>query len=410
MERTRRPVIFALIGLIMCVIAGYLIYDYKQPHPITPGPKKYTYKINQSATSKAHYTDNEFYGSSGSPGADNTAYIAKLTDYLKSRFSYSFTGSEATNLSYSYRADAVVRSKFSGKDSSEEKAANVWTQKYSLLDTVMGTKNTRALNFNQDIEIPFAEYAAAAAKFTTINDVPLNSEVVVTYTVKVSGKVNGVPFDDTQTSTVTAPLDQRVYRIEVKFNKTDSKEVVSKQALQFRNIVNTYEFPAAVVLALLGLCLLVYGFRKQTIKSPYQRELAQIYRYNAGIIVKARRPVSLKHKTIVDLDSFEDLLSIAEETGTSIVAHEPMDTVARATHFVVTSGDTAYVFTLGGTTPKEDWDDDDGDSELPNFKSSSRKSQPEPATKPTPKITAKSTVADENKTSEQRPSRSIKIQ
>src|SRR5262245_43185083 len=135
MERTRRPLLFALLGLMICAVAGYLIYDHKQPRAITPGQKKYTYRINQSATSSAHYIQNEFYSSSGSPGADNTAYVASLTDYVNSRFTYSFTGSAETNVSYSYRADAVVRSQFSGKGSTDT-AANVWTQKYPLLNTV----------------------------------------------------------------------------------------------------------------------------------------------------------------------------------------------------------------------------------------------------------------------------------
>ncbi len=392
MERTRRPILFALLGLVICGVAGYLIYDHKQPHVLAAGQKKYTYQISQSASSSAHYTQNEFYSSNGSPGADNTAYVASLTDYLNAHFNYRFTGNSETDLSYSYKADAVLHSQFSGKDSTDN-AANVWTKKYPLLQTVTDSQTTKVLSLSKDIKIPFATYAAAATQFSSTYDVPVSSEVVVTYTVTVNGKANGLPFTNTQTSTVIAPLDQRVYKIAVKFNKTDSQEVASKQARHFESIVTAYEFPAAVVLALLGLCLLVYGLRKQIIKSPYQRELAQIYRYNAGIIIKARRPVSLKHMTIVDLESFDDLLSVAEETGMPIVANEPIDTVTRATHFIITSGDTAYVFTLGGSTPKEDWSDDDDKSELPDFKPPTRKSQSESTTKPTPKGPTKITIA-----------------
>lgn len=391
MQQTRRPVLFALLGMMLWVTAGYLIYNHRQPHVIAAGEKKYTYQINQSATSSAHYIQNKFYDSSGSPGASNTAYIASLTDYLNAHFDYNFTGSSETDLSYSYKADAVLRSQFSGKGSTDN-AANVWTKRYPLLEAVTGSKTTKVLSLKKDVKIPFAAYAEAATQFTSTYNVPVSSEVVVTYTVTVSGKANGVPFQDTQTATVSAPLDQRVYTIAVKFNKTDSKEVATKQALRFENIVNAYEFPAAVVLALLGLCLLVYGFRRQIIKSPYQRELARIYRYNEGIIIKARRPVSLKHLTIVDLDSFDDLLSVAEETGMPIVANELIDTVTRTTRFIITSGDTAYVFTLGGTTPKEDWDDDDDTSPLPQFKQSARKSQPLSTTKSTPKDATKITV------------------
>lgn len=393
MQQTRRPILFALIGVLLWAAAGYLFYNHSRPHAVAIDKKKYSYQISQSATSAAHYKPSDFYGPSGSPGADNTAYIGSLTDYVNAHFTYTFTGSTATELRYSYKADAVLHSQFSGKDSTNN-AANVWTKKYPLLTAVTGSKTTQTLAFNRDIEIPFAEYAALATKFNTAYDVPLSSEVVVTYTVTVSGKADGVPFTNTQTSTVIAPLDQRVYKIAVKFNKADAKEVAAKQPMHFGSVVTAYELPAAVGLFLLGLALMVYGFRKQIIKSAYDRELARIYRYNAGIIIKARRPVSLKRLTIVDLDSFDDLLGIAEQTGMPIVANEPIDSVTRCTRFIITSGDTAYVFTLGGKTPKEDWqDDDDGDtSGLPQFKTTSRKSQPGPSAKPTPTAATKITV------------------
>ncbi len=392
MQRTRRPILFAIVGILIWGIAGYLVYDYKRPHAIAAGQKKYTYQISQSATSTPHYTQNEFYGSAGSPGAGNTAYIASLTDYLNARFNYTFTGSSETDLKYSYKAEAVVRSQFSGKDSTD-KASNVWSKRYTLLEPVTGNERTKELSLSRNVEIPFADYAAEITKFNSTYNIPLSSEVVVTYEITVSGNADGVPFKNTQISTVVAPLDQRIYKIAVKFNKTDSKDIVSKRTARLQTIIDTYELPAAGVLALIGLCLSAYGFRRQIIKSAYERELARIYRYNEGIIVKARRPVSLKHLTIVDLDSFDDLLSIAEETGMPIVANELLDTVTRSTRFIITSGDTAYVFTLGGTTPKEDWEDDDDDdpSKPPEFKQQGRKSQVE--SKPAPKGTTKINVS-----------------
>jgi hypothetical protein len=361
MQQTRRPVLFVLLGLLVCIAAGFLIYDHKQPSS-APGPQKFTYKINQSATAAAHYTQSKFFDASGSPGGDNTAYIASLTDYLKTQFYYRFTGSRITDLRYSYKADAVVHSKFSGKESADN-AANVWTKKYTLLPTVSGSIKTNMLTFGNDVRIPFAEYAAEAHRFRNAYNVPVSSEVVVTYTVSVTGKENGVPFANAQTTTVIAPLEQQLYKIAVKFNKTDSKEVVAKQSLHVQNIVSTYEIPVAVALLLLGLGLVLYGFRKQIIKPPYQRELARIYRYYDGIIVKARKPVSLKNiKTIVELDSFDDLLNIEEDTGSPIVANELSGI---ATRFIITSENTAYVFTLGRVTPLDELDYVEEDDPMP---------------------------------------------
>lgn len=410
MQRTRRPILFALLGLLVCTMAGYLIYDHMQPHSTAPIAQKYTYQIKQSATSSAHYKQNSFFGADGSPGADNTAYVQDLTDYLNSRLSYSFTGSSVTNLTYSYTVDAEIHSTFSGKDSAAN-AANVWTKRYSLLKTTTGSQTTKTLSLNPSVKIPFADYAAAANHFRATYDIPVSSEVAATYTVRVSGTANGVPFANTQTSTVVAPLDQQLYKIAVKFNKTDYQEVVSTQTRRLEGIITTYEFPVAVALALLGVGLVAYGLRKQIIKSPYQRELAQIYRYNDSIIVKARRPVSLARKTIVDLDSFDDLLSVEEETGSPIVADELSGT---ATRFMITNDDTAYVFTLGGATPEDDKADSPAETPQPPTPPAPKpvpepKPEPKPIAKSAPKLTTKIAVTDDEEQLAQRVDRMMKI-
>lgn len=409
MQRTRRPVLFALLGLLMCVGAGYLIHNHMQPHSAAPIAQKYTYQIKQSATSSAHYAQNKFFDPNGSPGTDNTAYVASLTDYLNSQLSYTFTGSTATTLTYSYKADAVLRSTFSGKDSTA-KAADVWAKTYSLLKPVTGSQKTKTLTLNPSVKIPFAEYAATASQFRSTYNIPVSNEVVVTYTVTVSGKVNGVPFTNTQMSTITAPLDELVYKIAVQFNKTDFQEVASKRAWQLESIITTYEFPVAIVLALSGVSLVVYGFRKQIIKSPYQRELAQIYRYNGDIIVKARRPVSLARKTIVDLDSFDDLLSVEEETGAPIVANELGDT---ATRFIIASEGTAYVFTLGDPTASQGVHNrppEPPQRPTPPAPRPEPKPQPKPAAKSAPKLPAKTASIDDDKLLAERVDRMMKIQ
>lgn len=405
MQRTRRPVLFALLGLLLCAAAGYLIYDHMQPHTTAPINQRYTYKVTQSASSSAHYTQNKFFASTGSPTDDDTAYVASLTDYLNSSLNYNFTASSATDLHYSYKVDAVLHSKYSGKDSAEN-AANVWTKNYSLLGPIIGSQMTKALTLNPSVHIPFADYVAATTQFRSTLNIPVGSVVVVTYTVQVSGKANNVPFTNTQVSTITAPLDQPVYKIAVQFNKTDTRTVVSKRARQLEDIVSTYEFPLAVVMAALGLGLVVYGFRKQIIKSPYQRELARIYRYNNGIIVKARRPVSLKNKTIVDLNSFDDLLSVEEETGSPIVADELSNT---ATRFIITKDDTAYVYTLGGSTPKEATDDRPPESPKPPAPPTP-KPQQKPAAKSAPKTATKISVENDDRQLEERVDRMMKIQ
>jgi hypothetical protein len=140
------------------------------------------------------------------------------------------------------------------------------------------------------------------------------------------------------------PLNQPVYRLAVKFTKIDHQEVVPAQSKRLQDIITKYEMPVAIVLTIVGLACIIYGFRRQIFKTPYMRELEKIYRYHGGIIVRASRPISLANKNIVTVQSFDDLLNLEEEIKAPIIANPVSDNAAQ---FIITRDDIVYVYNLG---------------------------------------------------------------
>ncbi len=114
---------------------------------------------------------------------------------------------------------------------------------------------------------------------------------------------------------------------------------------------------------LLGGLAIAYGLRRQIFKSPYQRELDKIYRYNDGLIVKASAKTDIAGKTIVPVESFDDILNLEESTKSPIVA-SPAG--ASATRFMIIHGDIVYVYLLG-TIVKEDIDNSRSLAEIEAF-------------------------------------------
>ena len=99
-----------------------------------------------------------------------------------------------------------------------------------------------------------------------------------------------------------------------------------------------------IIVAVLGVLALVFGFRKQIFKTPYERELERIYRFHDGIIIRASRPARLDGKNIVPVRSFDDILNLEEELKAPIVATQMSDT---STRFMIIRENVAYVYTLG---------------------------------------------------------------
>ncbi len=348
-NRPKRPVGFGIIGVALMLFSGYLFYELEQQKADTIYvPSSYEYSITQSVRNDVTYLDSSFY--KNGPGVNNSAYVRDLTNKINTTVEYQFSSNDTANLTYTYDVKAKVLGKYAIKADSEN-TANVWSREYVLVSPTSKTVTTKQLTLTPTADMPFMEYKQAIDNFKLALELPLNSEAQLMTTIKVDGSINGTPFTDTRVVTVSAPLDQPIYTLGVKYDKSDTKHIVGESAKSNREQFQRYLMIFAVSVGVLGVGMLLYGLRRQIFKTPYQRELEKIYRYNDGIIIRAQRPADLSGKRIVPVLSFEDMLNLEEELKLPIVA-SPAG--GEATKFIIIRDDVAYVFTLGKALIEEE--------------------------------------------------------
>lgn len=345
----RRPYGFVVLGLLLLGVAGFLANDARRRtvHPVDI-PSAYEYTIDQAVKTDVTYFKNSFY--ENGPGAGNTAYVAELTDKLKASFHYTYKASQETELTHTYFVKALVSGQYvvgaDGKDTSD-----VWSKEYLLVRPRTEKVMTNSLRVDEDVEVPFSEYRKLVDQLKTSLTIPIAGQVSIVFSSQVSGNVDGASISDVRVSTVSAPLDQPLYKVANKFDKNDTKQVASQQEKQGEDNYRQYELIAAGVLAILGLAGIVYGLRKQIFKSAYQRELEKIYRYHDGIIIKAHKAADHEGLRVVPVQSFDDMLNLEEEIKEPIVA-SPAG--GEATRFSIVRGDVIYVYTLGKALIEEE--------------------------------------------------------
>lgn len=339
-----RSIGFVLLGFVCVAIAGYLAYDlwYRADEPVAAATTGYTYTIKQSVDTGINYFASSFYGST--PGVANSAYVADLTDTIDATLHYRYHGSRSVSLSSMYSAVATVRELYATSADSTKPLSSVWSHEYPFVKPMTSTTSSRDITFSPHVTIPFAEYRSMVDQFKNTLAVPVSSELVITFTVRVFGTIDGTILDDVRTSTVTVPLDQPIYTLATKFEKQDEKQIVPQHAKDDTTTQRMYERIAAVVLGLFGLAVIIYGLRKKIFKTAYQRELEKIYRYHDGIIIHAKRPSMVTDKNTIPVRSFDDILNIEEETKQPIVAYPLGD---EATQFLIVKDDVLYTYTLG---------------------------------------------------------------
>jgi hypothetical protein len=342
-RKARRPLIFFVMGLFLLSIAGVLIYGRLRAHgPTTPVLNPYRFSIQQNVIATPKYKQNSFFTTT--PDPSNTAFLTDLTDSIDATFSTDFHASEATDLSYQYQATALIRALYGSDKSTEGGMSTVWSKQFVVSAPVKGSRHDKSWQLKPTVTVPFALYKQKMEQFRKAYSTPTSSELVVTYTLQLTGNVRGTQIQETKTSTITAPLDQQVYIIGKKYEKTTNRELVPVSTKRVEDLIAKFDIPLVVALILAGTACSLYGFRKQKIKTPYQRELEKIYRYHDGIIIRAKRPPDLGHKNVVSIKSFEDILSLEEELKTPIIASSVSD---YTTHFFIARDDIVYVYTLG---------------------------------------------------------------
>lgn len=366
---SKRPIGFGIIGIVLIAFAGYLFYELeKQKSDEIYVPSSYEYTIRQSVDTDVTYLDNSFY--KNGPGPTNSAYVKDLTDKIKASFHYQFVANDVADATYTYDIKARVLGKYAVNADSEN-TANVWSKEYQLVAPVTESVNAKTFTLKPEAEMPYEQYKSLIDNFKTSLSLPLNSEVIMEATIHVKGSIKGTAFTDTRVMKITAPLDQQLYTLAVKYDKEDKKQVVGEATKSNREQSQRYLLFFAVGVGILGGGMVLYGLRKQIFKTPYQRELEKIYRYNDGIIIRAKHSADLVGKRVVPVISFEDMLNLEEELKLPIVA-SPAG--GEATQFMIIRDDVAYVYTLGKALI-EDNELPDIDSEIEDKKPHHRKAK-----------------------------------
>lgn len=343
--KTKRPLGFVLLGIVLLVGAGALIYDVRSRSVDTVNlPSVYEYKVSQQLDTDAAYRKSAYYD--GAPGFGNTAYISELTDMLKLKYRYTYYATREAELTTTFLVSASVRGRYvvgvDGKDSK-----NVWSKDHRVIPAETSTSMTKSITIEKEFEVPYAEYRQAIDQFKSSLQVPVMSDVQIVISTRVSGTIDDSPIDDQRTAVISAPLDQPLFAVTAKYDKDDKKQVAGRAAKDTQATIRSAERIGAGVLALLGIVSITYGMRRQIFKSAYQRELDKIYRYHDGIIIKARKSADFSKKSIVPVQTFDDMLNLEEELKLPIVAVPAGPT---ATQFVIVREDIAFVYTLGKET------------------------------------------------------------
>lgn len=215
---------------------------------------------------------------------------------------------------------------------------------------VSETKMTDRISVHPKVDIPYSDYKKELDQFKKSLMLPISSDVTVTFTIKVTGNIDGTPLNDVRVSTLTIPSDEQVYKLQQKYDKSIQESIISQDVKRSRIFEEQLEMVGILATAFLGIGSIAYGFRRHTHRTPYQKELDKIYRHHDSVIVRSSKLVDLSGKRLVAVKSFDDMLGLEEGLQRPIIA---MTLSTEATKFVILHQDVVYEYILG-VVPRAD--------------------------------------------------------
>lgn len=315
-----------LIPLVIAIGSfSFLVFDTITSQHQKSNEETYSLNADRSISYTINYLDNSYFKNL-EPSDGASAYVRELTKDINVDFSSSFNMPKDADITYSYDVTSKVSTFYTPKG--ETNVEDVWSEKHVLLEPRTGRVENGTGRATAKVVIPFKDYSDQVLSMNNNLALALDSKVVVTFEMAISGEVKGQKINEKCKMQVSMPLNQSIYTVSTEYQKREARTVVvdyisSPDAWWRAYTLQLMLMLGAVILSIIALMVRPWRFIEKDIeRNPYKKELNRIYRYHDGLIIRTQRPVDLEDQEVIAVASFDDLLNLSEELRLPIIANQ----------------------------------------------------------------------------------------
>lgn len=324
MERKRKLKLWVRITLlsvlIMCFIISvssimFTILSNKENNSIPI----YLYKIDKSVDTKVNLYDNSFINQNNIE--QNDMYISELVKDIDVNFSYIYSGSDITNLKYSYEIIGDIKANYSSSDNSTKE---IWNKKITYKEV----KNKELIQQNrftisEDININYSELKKEIENFKRQFNMNVSVNMDIYMNVNITGIYNGLEINDTNKILLKMPFLVQAFSIDKDFEPTTSGELLNNLGLINEFNIQTLLTPISIlIITLISFVILykpIFNIKK---KNKYNSKLDRILRTYGDVIAEVEKRIGEKGYEVIRVKSINDLISIQSELRLPITFYE----------------------------------------------------------------------------------------
>ena len=129
------------------------------------------------------------------------------------------------------------------------------------------------------------------------------------------------PLSSSQTMSLSMPLTEQTINIGASYKEINSADVVEEYSiLETINIVYFVLFGISTLAAAITAIILIRFMRKIRVKgTAYDAKLSYILKNYEGIVARVKKVPDFKDNTVIELESFDEILDISEKLDKPIL-------------------------------------------------------------------------------------------
>ncbi|MCL2694986.1 MAG: DUF5305 domain-containing protein [Clostridiales bacterium] len=237
-------------------------------------------------------------------------YLYSYTDRVTLQSAYELGISEPITADYTYKVTAVIVARYA-KSPGSAGNPEIMSKTY-VLDYEARPLETESLRLTRDYDIYLDPYKRELEAFAATVDIPVTGELRVDVTVSLDSPDN---FAETYARGIAVPLSSEHYEIGFRGEeRVETEHCVLERPVSLWTVMGL----SALVLAGAAVCLLVL---KQLFdrRLTFHRQLDRTLRAYDEHIVNTTTPIDLSAYKVLTIESFKELLHLAQKTGAPIL-------------------------------------------------------------------------------------------
>lgn len=277
-----------------------------------------TYKETGTLDYKVCLKENEYFEEECLNKGMN--YVANLIDYLNIYFNYNFETDSKVDYDYNYSINGVVT-----VYEKNNPGNIIFEKKINFVGpTIKTAEKTGEINIAERLEVNYDDYNDLVRQFKTKYNVLADSYLKITLNVNTTVKSNNFAKNVKKNNImeITIPLTENQINIAMDSNEINYTETIKE--ISTKDLINYICLIGGIITGIITVLLIIYLLsfiiRGSRNKTPYLRFVDKIKKEYDYIVINAKPTIEEDiYDEIIDVDSFQELLDLTNNTDKKII-------------------------------------------------------------------------------------------